>query len=570
MQVESLIFEILKIIFVMNKKMNYFFKVTVVFSLVVSTTILGLGQNLTQKREIFQNQQRALSLSFYKNSIKSLEDAPMRCFARKQIVEFIFSKKVKDQFDTAESFAIDCLEDIKNNPKQFTNSLDSYFSGEIIHLLKANLPGIEKKIGKYQTKSEYSNYEDFLEADANKDANGLISKLLGKLQKGEMPPDVFFTIAKIRQTNPEASIVLLEPILRYYENSVISKDSDEKLFFISKDFLSDSVPIELKRRYVLLAIRLGQKAIFNEDVNSRLFTSSFSFFKWTQPIFKQLFPDLYPQALTIYTTLESKYSQANTEELEIYKRIEESDNKLEQTIIEAEATDDKEMKRGLWTNAAKLALKEKKFRLAVDCITKRESDSDFDRGYKTQILTTDILPAALEEKDFEAAEYVVKNVEDSIGKGFALLEISFAYSKTDDKTTALEKLNEALRVLDKAENDIHKVRTMLSAARLATKIENANAFEIADSAIKVINRLPTPNTEDKLETKSRTKHFEEILHPTANNIANTFKVLAEKDVDFAFPIAQAIQRKDLRLIAEIVVEMNKKYAYTPKPEINSK
>jgi hypothetical protein len=69
-------------------------KVFLLFYLLTFGFLIGNSQTLSDKKENYQNQQRALALSFLNNDIKSAEDAPMRCFLRFQVVSFIFERKV--------------------------------------------------------------------------------------------------------------------------------------------------------------------------------------------------------------------------------------------------------------------------------------------------------------------------------------------------------------------------------------------------------------------------------------------------------------------------------------------
>src|SRR5688572_29960555 len=71
------------------------------------------------KAKAYQDQKRALKLGLLSNEIKALEDAPMRCLARTQIVKFIFDNKATSHFDTATTLAFECLDDIQNNVKEF-------------------------------------------------------------------------------------------------------------------------------------------------------------------------------------------------------------------------------------------------------------------------------------------------------------------------------------------------------------------------------------------------------------------------------------------------------------------
>lgn len=519
--------------------------------------------NSEKVKESFQNQQRALSLSFYKNDIKSLEDAPMRCFLRWQIVRFVFSKKVKNHYDTATSFALDCLEDVEANPKQFTSSSANYWKSKFISLLRINMPETAETIEKkYFVDNLDSNLADFMEANSAKDFNAVVNRVLSKIQKGEVSSDLIFLISKLREKNPEASVTLLDAVLKHYETVLIINEFDNTLIFLSDDYLNNSIPAEIKKRFLNLTVKLGQKSLI-ESSNTNLFSLSENLLRWSLPEIKRILPALYPQASAIYTTLNSKISNTEREKREVNKRIERSEDKLQQTIAEAEAAENKNLKSELWMDAAKLALKEKKFRVAVDSTLKIEFDSKGFEIWKTQFLINDILSSALKEKDFEAAEYVVINVKDLTRRGEGIIKIAAKYIDIEDKMTASQKLNEALGVLKKAENSSDKARIMLSSVLIAVKIDKMEAFEIVNSAIKIINNLPTPKLEDKLETESRKEYVSVVLLPNSFNLVSAFEILSGEDISYAYPLSQGIQSKDWRLAVQIVVETKRQYQYTP-------
>jgi hypothetical protein len=524
------------------------------------------GQKKQSDEEVFQNKQRALSLSFYKNQIKNLEDAPIRCFARSRIAQFILSKKVKEFFETAETLAIDCFEDIKKNPEQFSRANKSSVTGRLISELRVNMPEVAEEIELKYSESIDQFFSNFREIDLLENTSNFIQRLENEIKRGKIPS--FFVLYKLRKKNPVDSIRLLDLILRHYELIKEIKRSDNTFVFLYGEYFKKDIPIGMKKRHLLLIIEMSEKVLMDKKNPYALFTLK-AILNKALPHIKEILPSMYQRALAIKLTMEGSETRFQKEEREIYKRIERSENKLEQTIIEAKSAKRKNLKSGLWKSAAKIAIKEKKFRLAVECIKKYEithPNPNFNQNYLVQFLTTDILPTVLKEKRFEDADFVVENTPHLNGKAVGLNQIANSYLKQKDQILALEKINEAIRILKKAENDIHKVRNLFSASRLATRIENANPFEIADEAIETINRLPLPDLKDQTKNKTRQKYVATVLLPNAFNIFVTFRNLAFKDHGFAYPMAKKIQRRDLQLIAEIAVEMEKKYPYTPQNE----
>jgi hypothetical protein len=529
-------------------------------------SVLAFGQeSLEEKREKFQNRQRALNLVFYKNDIKALEDAPMRCFVRLQIVEFIYKNKIQEYSETAEELAGACLEEVYGKPEEFNSSL-GYLQGQVIHLLRTNAPEILKKLEAKYEKSKDSSFADYLDMQTSEGRERLVERLLAKIGRGEIDLETTFLIRQMQVKDPESTVGLLDAVLRHFENAPLPTSRDTSLIILSSLYFEESVPVGLKQRFLRFVLRMGQAALSAEN-GSALFMHSLEIMQYALPYFKELMPGSFQEASIIYATLVNRSSADTRASLERSKRIEESENKLEQTIREAEAAENKDARGSLWHQAAQLAVREKKFRLAVDCILKFEtSNEEFGPVIINRFLWQDILPETFKEKDFRAADYVIENIAAPVEKAAGLLQITSEYLELKNNTKASEKLNEALRVLDKAEDNIHKVRNMLQAVRLALKIENADAFEITTAAINVINKIPAISAEDADDPEKRREFLSRILMPNAYNLAETFAALAGKNTDLAQTLAQGIHRKDLRLAANITIETKKKYELPAEPE----
>ena len=541
----------------------YLQKVFSILSLTVFMSINIIGQTSAEKKEIYQNQQRALSLSFLKSDIKAVEDAPMRCFLETRIAEFIYEKRILDFFDTAESFSLDCLEDIEKNAREFSGSQKIYWKSQTITLLRLNSPETARKAEKkYLLDGAESDLADFKEFDSSKDSNALVSKILAKLSRGEMPSEIIVVIDNLREKDPPATVRLLNGLLNFYETPSNLDESGDNLNFLIYDFLNESNPPELKKRFYNFAVNLGQRAVF-ETENKDLFFLSRDILKNSLPAINANLPELYPQASLIYATLDGKSSRQEKEKDEVYRRIEESKNKLQQTIAEAEATENKALKDDLWMSAAHLALEQKKFQISVDSIQKIETENESFKKWRVQFLLDDVIDACLGQRDFESAEYALKQVEDFNERGRGSLKIAAKYVELKDNAQASGKLNESLKIIEKSENSAAKVRILFSAVPLALRIDKAGAFNVASSAVKVINNLPTPNTDDKTPANERNEYVENVLLPTAFNIVKAFEILAKENADLSFSIAQEIQGKDWKTAAQIITETEKKYPYTP-------
>src|SRR5260221_2427324 len=134
--------------------------------------------------------------------------------------------------------------------------------------------------------------------------------------------------------------------------------------------------------------------------------------KGALPGIQESAPNLYTEAQAMFVVLDTRLNKNDREREEAYARIEASDDKLQQVIAEAESTNDKDLKESFWNWAAKLAVSGKKYRMAVDLIMKVEPDEKGVILGGNGFLIYLVIPQAIKDKDFDAAEYALKRVSE--------------------------------------------------------------------------------------------------------------------------------------------------------------
>jgi hypothetical protein len=519
-----------------------------------------------KKAEEFQNRQRAFNLSILKSDIKLVDDTAMRCFLRVQIMRFIFEKKVTDYFETANSLGMECLDDIVDPENKVSESQSSSWKREVVALLRINSPTAaikaEKKYPPAESDWDEANYD---ELNMGGDPAAIANRVVAKIATGTLEPSISFLIDKLKEKDPPSAWRVLDAIVGYYETHPVIKEWDSTLTFLNSDFLDETTPIFIKKRYFYLVLKLSENALTAPD-DKNLFRMAVDLLKWALPKIREILPEAYPQALALYSALNSRRSDHERETAEVYRRIEESKDKLAQTISEAESAQSKDLKSSLFQDAAKLAVKEKKFRLATDLMIKIEYPSSAYAPYRQYFLINDVLNGALKEKDLDSAEYVIEKIEQPLDRGRAILMIVTKLVELKDNPRALDKLYDALKPTENADNSPGKVRIMLSAVPVALKLDRSKAFDVASSAIKVINRLPTPNPEDKPGTDKRNMYIDQVLLANAYNLRSAFTLLGKTDMSLAYPVSQSLQLRDLRLVTQIALETERIYPYEPEPD----
>ncbi len=519
--------------------------------------------SVRSKAEVYQNQQRALRLVLMKNEIKGLDDAPMRCFARLEVVKFIFDNDVLGEFDSASSMAIDCLEDTVNNSDQFSDGNADRWKNSAISLLRQKSPEVAIKAEKKYLADGDTALSDLGELERSGNTVDIANRTILKIKDGKVSDYVLTIYQNIREKDPKSAFRILDALLGYFETTENAESFAVFLAFIGDGYLDASAPVELTKRYLLFVMALGRRQIGDADTGQTAHFV-FSLLQSVMPKIKEILPALDAEAQSIFLVLKARFEKSNRNTDDIFKRIEDAKDKLQQTILEAEATNDRSLKDELWHMASKLALEQKKFRLAVNCILKvAPKVSAFISG-RDYILLNEVIPAALKENDFDGAEYAAERIVDEPRRSSGMLKAAAKYLELNNKPQAFESLEDALKLLQKGEADTNKLRVMFSAVQIALKFDKSKAFETASLAIRMANHLPTPNVDDKVGTASRMKYVDEILLPNAYNFDGAFKLLARSDVGFATATAQEIESKNWRLVADIAVEKERNYPLPPK------
>ena len=543
-----------------------FLKVQFLFLIFVLFTNGFAKKNSNTELDTKLNEQIAFNLNQLKNEIKLIDDAPLRCALNIKIATFIFEKKIINYYDLSNSLLITCLDEIKEKKLEFDESQTAFWQAHIFSLLKKYSPNEVSVIEKKYNNSEINSTLSYLqELEKTDNIEMLTNKIISDVNKGNVPNEIMFVFMQLQQKSSSDAFRLLDALLPYYENLRNFSKYEKSLNYFSSVYLGQTTPPETRNRFLQFTVILGQKAVTEPD-NTNLTRTSLDLLRSSILIIKKQSESDYQKATAIFLTLNSKNAEGNKEESEIYERIRNSKDKLQQIISEAGDVENKILKEKLWTKAARMALSEKKFQLAVNCIEKIESVSTIFNAWRNQFLIDDVLPAILESKDFDSADYLVKRIEDLGERGRALLLVASKHVELKDALTAQNKIDEAISLFEKLENDTYKMKLTLSAVNNALKVNKNQAFDIVNSAIKIINNLPSPTSDEKIGTESRKKYVNNISLEVSSSLGIAFDLLAKTDNVLADSYASSIQRREWRLSAQISIEMQRKQINAKKKE----
>ncbi|CAN5388329.1 hypothetical protein BH10ACI2_BH10ACI2_19240 [soil metagenome] len=509
----------------------------------------------------YQNRQRARQMLLMKGEIKALEDTAMRCLVRLEIVRFIYENDVRGEFDSADGIAVEYFEDIAANPDQIPEVNAGRWQNFILTMLRQKSPDLAKKVEKKYMAKVDSSVADLQELNES-NTRQIADRTIAKIVSGDVSTYALTIHDKIRTTDPNSADRILAALLGNFEKTADASKFALLLDFIRENYVRPTTPVELKSRYLGFVVARARGQVSDADTGP---TARFvlRMLKSALPFIQESLPNLYTEAQAMFVVLDARLNKNNRESEEAYARIEASDDKLRQVIAEAEATNDKDLKESFWDWAARLALEAKKFRMAVDLMMKVGPHDKAAAYNSNAFLIYHVIPQAIKGNDIEAAEYAIKNISSDDGKADGLFVIAKAYVDANDKQQAFEMLERALKLVEKGDADPDKVNAILVNLPTAIAIDKTKGFETASLAIKIANHLPTPTVDDKVGSASRQKYLGNVLMRVAWALIPAFKVLAKADPGFASATADEFRLKDWKLLAQAVVETERKY---PMPQ----
>lgn len=515
--------------------------------------------------EVYQNRQRALSLILLDSKIKSLDDAPMRCMARQEVVRFLVESGPKDLYPYAIDFAKACVEEAERNADEFQYSSGSWMQTQLINLIRKIdtdlADDLEESIGLEGRLQSMARSTELRESD---DPTRVTAKVLNDIRSGTIAPGLRMFVRTLSERNQGLANAVLESVLQHYEQRIATIEPDNELVSFTFEFLIGDVPQPLKSRFLMFALNLGRRAIADRS-NENFTRRVISVLSISMSGFQKHLPVHFDEANSIFQTLQSAQSVIDKEMKEAFARIEAADDKLAAMISEARSATNETLKRRLWMLAATTALNENKFKIAVDCAFEVTEPSTV-RSWHPVLLKIQIVNRAIKAGDLEAIDYVVEHLEKPGDKADVLLNTAVGLAKKDSRSKSLEFFKRGLAMIKRAEASPALLRQYPKAVDLSQKLDYADLFEISREMTETVNRLPGPDAKDVKESEGRSAYVGNVLTQSTYPLVEVFDKLAEKDPDQAYTISQGIQRRDLRLIAEISVEKFKKYPLPRKEE----
>ena len=540
--------------------------------LIVFCALAAQAQKVDDKARIAVQQnilKKQIVVDDLDNQAKSLPLAAARVFARLKIAEWLW-KDGKDDTGRAESIAVKAIEELYEKKNEIPNS--THLSAPLLAMLELNAKDAAKKLkAKYEIEAQEDlwNAGDLLSKEGGDKI--LAAKIKQHLTNGNDLYQISYLIGELRDRKSPQVLAILAHIIALEETGGNNFPAGA-LFNLADYFRESTVPINLKIRFYRIVLGKARNAAQSPD--GSIITSADSLLYAVLPDINQNAPELSGEATALKSILSAKTSQSTREAEERDERIRESEDKLAALISEAEKADSKNVKRDLYDEAGLLATKQEKFQLAADLYGKALENIPNSEKVKPEILygyhdqqLNEIVKAALTKNDVESAEYAMKKIVGEFKKADALRQIAIYFFEHKDSATALNNYYESLKLVANQENTGMKFYMLFRLIPAAQTIDPDRVSETTALTAKAINNFPTFNPEDKPGTDKFNEYTSTIM-AINYNVNQVMRGLIEKNKSEADDFANQIKRKEVKIIADLVLAINQ--FETEKKQVSAK
>ncbi|HYW72286.1 MAG TPA: hypothetical protein VE961_14715 [Pyrinomonadaceae bacterium] len=482
--------------------------------------------------------------------IRELKDPSFRTYMRARLIGLIKPADSAERRQAALSVANEALSDLCANESEVWRAAPSWLHDQVIAAVKnfdnaeaASLAGNCKLKTDERGSDAARKFSDFSDAirmmsDPAK-AGSAGEKARAAILTGEISAaSLMGQFLQMQHANTPGMAPLLSATLTV-EDQKPGFLSQQILPFISTVFMADSVPADIRSRFIAAVVartRLSPEELANPVNRSMVYSALLAI---AEPA-KTLAPDLYPEVASRLNSVAPGATARRAELQAIEDRIKTSSDQLEQMQTEAGRTSDSNFRGLLLNRAARLAVSQGKLRQAVDLACADYGDAPANSVYLDAFLAS-VISEAVKKEQPDAIVYAVSKTAKPLNKANGLIALAkyYAGAKEPEKVTAA--LHDAAKALPEAESSNEKLRAAISLSRGFIEYDRVEAFAEFRQIVDTLNKLPLPEKQ-----KEKTIY---VPFPTVDELMKTFRALAAQDEPGAFALAQDIKSTELRLAA---------------------
>ncbi len=501
---------------------------------------------------------KQLAVDDLDSEAKNVPFAAVRIFVRNQIAAKLWING-KDETGRAEDLAVKAFEETYDKKSEIPEIYLSMLRSDILGLLETNAPAAAKQLSeKYNIGIDESLDTAYSLLDKKGGEKIVSEKLRNSITaKNELTSTESDLINELAaRKSPELPIVLSE--LSSLQESGKSDFSAESLFSIVDVFRNKQIQNDLRLRfYRIILKKAGETSNLEENDLDSIYNLLYAI---VGDISKNA-PNLLPQTMALAASLKSRITDSKNDEIETFDKIEKSEDRLSALISEAEETENKSKKSRFYAEASQLALKQRKFKLAVDLLEKSQADINFEEEKNIPSLRwhdqflSDVSARSLQANDTDASKYAHDKIIDKLTRADVLRKTALYYFGKQNPVPAIDALEESYKITNTTDNNMLKIRMLLRLIPTFQQINKTELPDITEKTAKAINSLPTLDIDDKPETENYKKYVGSIMAIDVN-LLSTMSYLVKENKSEAVNLADRINRREVKIVADFTVLTN--------------
>jgi hypothetical protein len=488
------------------------------------------------------SQDQAVFLSTLLEQVDSSDEPALRIFLRLRIATYLWSRPVTSI--EPESVATAALADLRAHEKQVPTLYVDQFRRNFIALLKLHAPNSAAAIAEDQKLDRRTELDVAYSLLGRENGTDQAVKMVQSSIAGGKDPGAIIVsfLHRLETIKPSDVSKLLNAVL-VEEETRPGSISTGTLFGLKHLFIRQQTAQDLQRRYIIAVVnRAGEK-----DARLSSVVDTYTILGDLLPEVEKQMPDLYYPASAALSQLAGRVPSGTLERISIERRVRQSNDPLAQLMAEKEAVTDPSLKDDLQVEAAQLALEKGQIETAITLVVKLQPKNDETRSWRDQFIQQAAVKA-LDKGDLAVAEYGSRQISAAVVRSTVLQKIALYFQGSNNLSRARDTLISALKSVQTLDDSVDKTVALLDLANAFLKVDNQQALEIAQTAIKIINK--NPSTQRSVETGSilQLSNAEKMLK-IAYKLVPTFQALGSIDESAASNLAKDIQRQELRIAA---------------------
>jgi hypothetical protein len=484
----------------------------------------------------------------FEMQLKDIPYAAVRIYIRYKLAEWLW-KKGKDDSDRAETLAVKALEEVYARKDELANSHRYKLLTDIFGLLDTNAKETSARLkAKYDLDAEADLFSAFSQLSKKDGDQAVAQKLLKALARpGDINNLINPLVNSLRTMKSPQFPVVLAAFLEAVESGRVNVNYPILYMFLF-NFDDPQVSPALRARYFALVVNRARLAAHKPDPMAyQLITAAIN-------SFGEGSPELLPEAMGLKNALAVTETAANRARREAQERIDASGDKLAATIEEAEKAEIPDVQRSFYLKAEILAKSSGRLAIGIDVVDKlKELDpGDFTKDWADQEYA-DIAKRAFERDELEIAVKGIERVMDPLDRAEAWKNAAGYYDGKKDLPGARDAIGKMLKLLADADRENgFRAQTLVRALPMIQRADRLSIPEAIAVTARAINELPTPGVDDKPGTE---KHADYVFTTMWINysLATATTVLLSHDKTDASDLAEGIQKREVRIVADLVL-----------------